>query len=154
MKLVAREDIELPIAEVWTLLHDYDSFERAALRRGADVQRAETQGRPSWKVAFTFRGRRRKVAVRLDRDEQPGVMAFSGEGKALEGNVTLELVELGPRRTRMTVASEVRPRTLAARLFLQSARLARSRIVKRYQSRIAQLATMLEARSKGRVSGF
>ena len=154
MKFVAREDIELPIAQVWTLLNEFETFERAAMRRGAEVLSTGERGRHAWTISFTFRGKRRKLAVRLDRTDPPNAMAFSGEGKALEGNVALELVELGPRRTRLSVASEVRPRTLAARLFLQSARLARARLVKRYQGRIAQLATMIESRGKARASGF
>lgn len=154
MKFTAREDIEAPIADVWAVLTDYDAFERAAMRRGADVARSQTAGRLSWQVAFAFKGKRRQVVIRQETANAPGLLVFSGNGKAVEGEVRVELVELGPRRTRMSVTAEVRPLTLAARLFLQSAKLARGRIAKRYQARVAQMATMIEARTRGQAAGF
>jgi carbon monoxide dehydrogenase subunit G len=155
MKLSAREDIELPIAQVWAAITDYEAFERAAMRRGAEVQRTGEPGGPAaWTASFDFRGKRRTVAIRQSRIEPHAVLGFSGEGRHVSGTLTIELMELGPRRTRMIVGTEVRPMTLAARLFLQSLKLARARVVKRYQSRIAQLATMIESRARGQKSGF
>jgi carbon monoxide dehydrogenase subunit G len=155
MKLNAREDIELPIAEVWSFLTDYEVFERAAMRRGAEVQRTGTgAGAPSWSVSFRFRGKQRTVALQQTRAEAPSTLAFSGEGRQLAGTVGIELMELGPRRTRMMVSAEMRPLTLAARLFLQSLKLARGRVVQRFQSRVAQLAGMIEARGRGQKAGF
>lgn len=153
MKFNAREDIEAPVAQVYGVLTDYDIFERAALRRGAEVVRSDLGGRPVWRVAFRFRGRQRELTIRQDSAQPPVMLVFSGAGKQVQGTVTVELVELGPRRTRMTVATEIQPRTLAARLFLQSIKLARTRIVKRYQTRIAQLANIVEARTRSERSG-
>jgi carbon monoxide dehydrogenase subunit G len=153
MKLNAREDVEVPIAQVWAILTDYEAFERAAMRRGAEVQRTGAAGGPgAWTVSFMFRGKRRTLAIRQTRADAPQALAFGAEGRNIEGTVVIELLELGPRRTRMMVATEVRPRTLAARLFLQSVKLARTRVVKRYQTRIAQLATMIEARGRGKTA--
>lgn len=154
MKFSAREDIEVPVAGVWAVLTDYEAFERAALRRGAEVQRKDQGKVPAWQVAFVFRGKRRHVTIRQERIEAPGLLAFFGEGRHLEGNMQVELLELGPRRTRMTVTTEVRPLSLAARLFLQSMKLARGRVVRKYQARVAQLATMIEARARGQKAGF
>jgi carbon monoxide dehydrogenase subunit G len=154
MKLNAREDIEVPIAQAWAIITDYEAFERAAMRRGAEVQRTGTPGAPAWATSFQFRGKKRVLAIRQTRTEPPNVLGFEGEGRNVQGWVTIELLELGPRRTRMVVSTEVRPVTLAARLFLQSLKLARSRVTKRYQTRIAQLATMIEARARGQKAGF
>ena len=38
MKLATREDIDAPIEAVFEQLSDFDGFERAALRRGAEVR--------------------------------------------------------------------------------------------------------------------
>jgi carbon monoxide dehydrogenase subunit G len=154
MKFSAREDIEVPVAGVWAVLTDYEGFERAALRRGAEVQRKDVGGTPTWAAAFVFRGKRRSMTIRQDRAEAPAVLAFSGESRQVEGTIVIELLELGPRRTRMTITTEVRPLSLAARLFLQSLKLARGRLIKRYQTRVAQLATMIEARARGQKAGF
>ncbi|MBC7477273.1 MAG: SRPBCC family protein, partial [Pseudorhodobacter sp.] len=37
MKLVAKYDLEVPAAFVFAQLVDFDGWERAAMRRGADV---------------------------------------------------------------------------------------------------------------------
>lgn len=154
MKFTAREDIEAPIRDVWAVVTDFDMFETAALRRGAQVQRQDKDGSPAWAAVFPFRGKERRVTIRLVRAEAPGQLGFAALGKALEGDVAIELVELSPQRTRMAVSSEMRPRTLAARLFVQSLKLARGRLTKRYQQGIAQLSNMIEARIKGHRGGF
>lgn len=154
MKFSAREDIEVPVAEAWAVISDYEGFERAAMRRGAQVERKDAGGRPGWAATFAFRGKKRSIQVTETRAEPPGLLEFHGTGRQLEGTLLIELLELGPRRTRMTVTTEVRPLGLAARLFLQSVKLARSRIMRKYQSRVAQLANLIEARARGHKVGF
>jgi uncharacterized protein YndB with AHSA1/START domain len=144
MKFTAREDIEAPIAEVFTALTDYDGFERAAMRRGAEVSGASVKGAPEWQVAFTYRGKLRRLTIRQVTADRPGTLRFAATAKSVEGELAVDLVELGRKRTRMTVVTEVKPRTLAARLFLQSLKLARARLTRRYQTRVAQFAKMIE----------
>ncbi len=154
MKFNAREDLEAPIAKVWAAVTDFGSFELAALRRGIEVSRQPDAGMPSWDTAFSFKGKRRVLELRVDREEAPGLLVLTGEGSLVSGVMTIELVELGPRRTRMTVSTELRPLTLAARLFLHSMKLARGRAAKRYQNGVARLAAMVEARTRGQHVGF
>lgn len=146
MKFTAREDIEAPIGEVFDLLSDYAWFERAAMRRGAEVTRSEGRAGPVWNAAFTYRGKLRRVEILQDQIEPPTTLRFTLSARSVEGDLSVDLVELGRRRTRISVATEVRPRTLAARLFIQSLRLARGRVTQRYQSRIAQFARLIEDR--------
>ncbi|MDO9525977.1 MAG: SRPBCC family protein [Gemmobacter sp.] len=144
MKFTAREDIEAPIAEVFAALTNYDGFERAAMRRGAEVVRETHKDAPSWQVAFTYRGKQRRLSIRQVTADPPGTLRFSASATSVEGELAVDIVELGRRRTRMTVVTEVKPRTLAARLFLQSLKLARGKVTRRYQTRVAQLAKMIE----------
>lgn len=154
MKFNAREDIEAPIAKVWAIVNDFDSFELAALRRGIQVTRQDDGDTPAWQLGFSFKGKPRQVAVRLEQREEPGLLVFAGDGRAIAATMAVELVELGPRRTRVTVSTELRPLTLAARLMLQSVKLARSRAVRRYQQGVAKVAGMIEARARGQSAGF
>ena len=41
MKLSSRQDIEAPVAFVFDALNDFQAWERAALRRGAEVARTD-----------------------------------------------------------------------------------------------------------------
>jgi carbon monoxide dehydrogenase subunit G len=146
MKLSAREDVEAPIDEVWAVLSGFELFERAALRRGAEVVRSDDEAAPVWTVRFSWRGRARELVIRLASRQPPHRLEFSAKGRAVEGEMRIDLTEMGRRRTRITVATEIRPRTLAARLFLQSLALVRRKVVGQYQARIADLAATIEAR--------
>lgn len=145
MKLSTREDVAAPVAFVFATLHDYETFERAALRRGAEVQRTGTPTRPEWSIGFTFRGRPRRLTVREVSAEPPVRLTFYGIGKLFQGDLRIDLVELGRMRTRIALTVEVRPLTLPARILLQSAQLARGRILRGMQKRTVELAQHVEA---------
>lgn len=145
MKLSAREDVGAPAAAVFAALRDYEIFERAAARRGAEVQRTGTAAKPQWAVAFDFRGKRRRLTITQTACVPPERLAFRGGGKLFEGDLVIDVIALSPRRSRVSLALEVRPLTLAARILLQSAQLARGRILRRFQKRTTELAQHLEA---------
>lgn len=150
MKLSDRVDIEAPADFVWAQLTDFDGWERAALRRGAEVARLDDATTPAvgmaWKVAFQWRGKTRKLDLRITAVDPGQRVAFAGTGPNVEGALVLDLVEMGPRRTRLASGLDVRPRTLAARLFFQGLKLARARVDRRYAMRLRQLATEIETR--------
>lgn len=148
MKFSCRQDIEAPAAFVFGALTDFSAWERGALRRGADVVRSDGlhDGGPSWMVKFAHRGKERAFAVRLTNLDQPKTLQFSGTGASLDGFATIDLLELALRRTRLTVTLDLRPRTIAARVVLQSLRLARTRLDRPFAHRVAQICTEIEAR--------
>lgn len=152
MKLSGRQDIEAPIAVVHRMLSDFDGWERGALRRGAEVTRTDTMTQPGpgmgWLVRFAWRAKPRTVTLRLDVLDPPVRLRLSGQGANLEGEAAIDLLELGARRTRVHVAVEARPRTLSARLFLQSLRLGRARVQRRFDQRLATVAADIEDRHR------
>ena len=155
MKLTTRQDIEAPLDFVYTRLTDFDHFERMAMRRGAEVERTDRLKKPdigmAWRLKFAFRGKARTMAVRW-ADAEPGShLAWAFEGAALEGTVGIELVSLSARRTRMSLSTDVRPKTLAARLVLQSMRLAKGRVQRKFDVTAGQLANMIEEQFRASV---
>lgn len=150
MKLTTRQDIEAPAAFVFEALMDFDAWERAALRRGAEVARTdrlrEVLPGLSWLVKFAYRGKERKLALRLTHLEQPTTLAFSGTGTSLDGLAGIDLMELASRRTRISVTLDVRPKTIGARVILQSLRLAKARINRRFADRIGHYCSEIETR--------
>lgn len=150
MQLTHSVDIEAPRDAVFARLVDVDHWERTALRRGADVQRVESgsgtvQGM-SWRATYSFRGKRRDVTVTLDRVAPGQSIHILAVGTALEAKTNVDLTELTPRRTRVTVSVDLAARTLTARLFLQSLRLAQGRVKQKFANQIGKLAQDVEAR--------
>ncbi len=150
MKFTSRQDIEAPVAYVFAALKDFESWERAALRRGADVARtdklADVKPGLSWMVKFAYRGRERRLALRLIGLEQPTMMEFSGTGTSLDGQAGIDLMALAARRTRLSVTLDLKPKSIGARVILQSLRLAKARLNRRFSERVLQLCTEIEAR--------
>lgn len=155
MKFSTREDIEAPIDYVFNQLSDFQSFERSALRRGADVQRVDSLNTLSigmaWDIAFKMRGKMRELQMELTDYDTPNGMVLSSRSPAMGGQLALDLVALSRGRTRMSVDIELRPQNLSSRLLVQSLKLARNNLTKRYKLRVADFARDLEDRFKRQV---
>ena len=150
MKLTSKQDIEAPLGFVFQQLADFESWERAAMRRGADVSRTDKLRAPGpgmgWLARFRYRSRDRKLEIRLDQLDPPSHLVFSGVSKLVDGEMVVDLIELGQKRTRVQVSLDLKPKTLTAKLYVQSLRLARSRVEKNFGQRIAQMTGEIEER--------
>lgn len=150
MKFSSREDIEAPISEVFDMLSDFSLYERSAMRRGAEVRRSDDLTDPgvgmTWNASFNMRGKKRHIVVQLTSYDTPNAMVFDSKAKGVEGRMTIDLVALSLNRTRMAVGLELTPKSIPARLFIQSLRLGKARLTKRFKLRVAQFAKDLEDR--------
>ncbi len=148
MKLNVRQDIDLPIARVYARLSDFDGWQKAALRRGAEVARTDKLDRyapgMTWTAAFAYRGKQRHLDLALDAIVPPDHLAFSGAGPNLGGTLSIDLIEMAPSRTRVVVKLEIKPRTLVARLFIQSLKLGRASVEEKFRTRVAQVLAEVE----------
>jgi carbon monoxide dehydrogenase subunit G len=153
MKLSGRTDIGAPVAFVFGALSDFEGWERSAMRRGADVHRTDKLRTPgagmTWQARFAWRGRERQLQIRLLKLEPTQQISVGFDGPAVEGVLNIELVELSAKRTRMMMQVEIKPRTLPARLFIQSMKLARGRTMKKYEARLQSIARDIELRFAG-----
>ncbi|WP_417209673.1 SRPBCC family protein [Antarctobacter sp.] len=151
MELTAREDIEAPQDRVFAMLSDFDKIERQAMRRGTEITR--THDGPgagmAWRATFQFRGKRRAAEVTLSTYDPPERMVFDSVSGGLAMVLTLDVVALSPSRTRINVSTVLSARTLSARLFLQSIKLARGGLDKRFRRRVGELAGDMENRLRG-----
>lgn len=149
MKFSTREDIDAPIDHVFARVSDFTGFERAALRRGAEVTRADRLAQPGpgmvWKIAFDWRHKRRQLVAELVEFRPPNRQQFDFDAKSLRGTLGVELIAMSPRRTRVVVELEFRPKTLTARLIVQSLRMTRARQTARFRQRVADLAREIES---------
>ncbi len=150
MKFSTREDINAPIERVFDALCDFEGFERQAMRRGADIQRVDTMTEPGvgmrWKADFKLRGRKRNVDVEMTRFDVPNEMVFAAKSQGIDAMFSLELIALSRTRTRMAIALEMAPLNLSARLLIQSLKLAKTTLNKRFKLRVADYSKELEER--------
>ncbi len=155
MKLTTKQDIEAPVAFVYKVLTDFDGWERSAMRRGADVNRTDKLRQPgpgmSWIAKFLYRGKDRTVSVRVDAMDPPGHVAISAFSPVVEGQCSMELLELAAKRTRLQVNLDTKPKTFGAKLYFQSLKLARARVDRNLSKRMAGLAAEIEDRYRREV---
>ena len=62
--------------------------------------------------------------------------------------MTLDLVALSQQRTRMAIVLNLKPKTLSARLLIQSMKLAKANLTKRFKLKVAAYAKSLEDRHR------
>jgi uncharacterized protein YndB with AHSA1/START domain len=150
MQVTATEDVAAPIDHVFAELTAFDALERQALRRGIDVRRNFRTAMPNigegWEAQFRFRGKERSAKIELEQYVAPQVLQFSGKSGGLKTNTHIELVPLSPNRTRVNLVFKMAPKTLSARLLVQSFKLARSSINKRFKKRMSQYARDIESK--------
>ncbi|TNJ47574.1 SRPBCC family protein [Phaeobacter sp. B1627] len=146
MHFETREDIDSPIETMFAAVTDFETFERSALRRGIEVQRksgsAEAISELAWDVGFEFRGTKREMQLSVAECDAPTSITLVASGNGMTGEMKVDLLALSPRRTRMTVRIELSPKTLAARLLVQSLKLARNKLNRKFSQRVAEFARM------------
>lgn len=150
MKFSTKEDIEAPIDAVFKMLCDFETYERAAMRRGAEVQRTDTRTSPGagmgWRGTFNLRGKRREVDIEMITFDSPNEMAFECSSQGLLTLVSTEVVALSKNRTRILMSVDIKPLNLSARLLVQSLKLAKTSLTKKYKLRTAEFVKSLEER--------
>ncbi len=149
MKFSTREDIEAPIDYVFAQVSDFAAFERRAMRQGADVARRGAgpiaQG-AIWDICFQFRGRNRRVVAELTQLDVPHILSIDSASDGLNAVTEVELIALSQSRTRVLVGFELRAKTLTARILLQSLKLAKTKITKRFKARVLDYAEDIDDR--------
>ncbi|EAQ03673.1 hypothetical protein OB2597_10536 [Pseudooceanicola batsensis HTCC2597] len=152
MKFSTREDIDAPIGHVFAEVSDFQVFERAAMRRGARVKRIDGQDLRgpgmAWQADFEFRGKARSVEIVLEDYEEPTNLEFLAKSAGLSGACEVELIALSPNKTRMRLSVDLKPLTLSARLLVQSMKLTKGNIDKRFRTRVAEFGTDIAARHR------
>ncbi|HHL21402.1 MAG TPA: SRPBCC family protein [Aliiroseovarius sp.] len=159
MQLKAREDIEAPIDDVFRAVTDFDRFERVLLRRGAEIVRVDDLAAAGpgmrWAIDFDMRGKRRRADLEVTEFVAPERLCAIGRGPGVTVHMEAQLIALSRHRTRLETRTRLEPGSFSGKMLLQSLRLARGKIMKRYRRAVADFATRIEDRasSQGRGRG-
>ena len=148
MRLSTREDINATPDHIFDHLADFTVFRGEALRRGVSMRRTDALSEPaagmSWQIDFDYRGKARQVMADVQRFDRPEALDYRGLSGSYEVLLELRLMALARARTRLIVGIEVKPRTLGARLVVQSARLGRAGLEKKLAERVRGFARRIE----------
>lgn len=147
MEFSSSEDIAAPLDAVFAELSDFDAIERQILRRGVQIERHGDINRGmSWDAKFSFRGKSRDAKIDLTDHTPPESMEFQSVSSGLKVLSRVDFVPLSRTRTRVSVRVTLEPRTLSARLLVQSMKLARNKLNTRFAKRMKDFARDLEQR--------
>lgn len=148
MKFSTRQDIEAPVDYVFQRASDFVGFERQALRRGIDIERADERSDNGvgmrWNAGFLFRGKRRKVQAELSQYDAPNILLIQSVSGGIEADFEVEFMPLSRNRTRVKVGLQLSPKTLSSRLLIQSLKFAKNNLNSRFGVRIAQFGSDVE----------
>jgi len=132
------------------LICDFDAYERSAMRRGAEVRRMDDMTKPGvgmkWAASFKMRGKKRDLEMEMIRFERPNEICVLSSTSGIDGTGQIELLALSRNRTRVSVLFELKPTNLSARLLVQSLKLAKNSLTKRYKLRVAEYARSIKDR--------
>ena len=148
MKFSTKEDIEAPIEDAFALFTDFDQFERSALRRGAEISRTDSLSRNGvgmeWKTRFKLRGKDRRINAEMIEHAAPESFCLELHGDDVIGHATLELMSLSKSRTRASLSVVIKPKSLSGRLLVQTLRIGKARVDKKFKSRASDFVRTLE----------
>jgi len=145
MRFVTDEIIPRPARHVWAGLTDFAGNEAAGFSRGIEPRRVPgIEGpEPAWAAEVPFRGRDRTVEVAVSRMTPPLALDYRVTGGPLVSELAFALEDLVDGRTRLAVSLEVRGEGVSGRMLIQSLKLMRGTLIKRFRKRVGAYAGYL-----------
>ena len=151
MKFSTRQDLDLPAEKVFQQISDFARIERMMMRRGVDVRRIDPAQEPGvgigWRIGFDWRGRRRELRLDVTRFDRPERVGFAGLSDPFELLLGMTVVALSRSRTRLIIEADLRPRSMKSRLMLQTAKLGKAQLDRRFDRRIADFVAEVVAQA-------
>ncbi|MEM7440836.1 MAG: SRPBCC family protein [Pseudomonadota bacterium] len=148
MQFSSVQDVNAPLDFVFHELSDFDSYEAYAMRVGAQVERKvdRIEKGPGiiWNVVGDFRGKTRDVDIELTEYRPDNVLKFMMTSKGIEAGADFEAMALTRKQSRIKMTLNITPKTISARLVLQSAKLARGSLNKKFNHRFWTYANYIE----------
>ena len=149
MKFSTRQDADLPAEALFRAVSNFDDIGRMLTRRGAVVRRLDALSEPgtgmNWQISFDWRGRQRDVAVELARFDPPEMLILQGQSDLFDLTIQMTVLALSRNKSRLIFETDVLPRGMKARLLLQTAKLGKSQLDRKFAKRIGDFVNMLTA---------
>lgn len=141
MKFSTRIDTDLPADALFDTVSDFGRIERMLMRRGASMARIDPALDPGtgmgWHVGFDWRGRPRELRLEVTRFDRPECVTMAGMSEAFETGISMTVVALSLSRARLIFETDIRPLNMRSRLMLQTAKLGKPQLDRKFERRIA-----------------
>jgi hypothetical protein len=149
MKFSTRIDTDKSATELFDLISDFSRSERALVARGAQIRRIDPSQDPGtglgWTIDFNWRGQRRTVRLDVTRFDRPSHITLDGHSDQFDLSISMTVVALSRVKSRLLFETDVRARNMRARLLLQTAKLGKTQLDRKYDQRIADFVAHLRA---------
>lgn len=143
MKIDYFEDVAAPAEFVFRRVTDFAQHERRAVAQGASVRRLDgaTEGcqGAAWQIGFSHRGRARDLRAEITTWAPPHKAHIDAVTGGLDIHLVVGVVALSSRLTRINVSINLMPRSITARLLVQSLKLTRGTVTARLQARLTTM---------------
>ncbi|RJE81603.1 hypothetical protein [Paracoccus sp. JM45] len=150
MKFSTRIDTDLSAEGLFEAIGDFDALERMLIGRGATVSRIDPSKEPGmtmgWNVGFDWRGKPREMRLAVVKFDRPEQMTMAGRSNALDLTINATVVALSRIKSRLIFEAEIKPRNMKARLMLQTAKLGKSQLDRRFQRRVEEFVSQMRNR--------
>ncbi len=147
MKFSTRKDTGLAAESLFQAITDFDSIARILSRRGAVVRRQDNLAQPgigmSWQIGFDYRGRHRELSLAVTRLDPIELAQLQGGSDQFDVTVQMTVVALTRVKSRLIFEIELQPRGLKARLLLQTLKLGKSQLDRKFALRIGEFVDSL-----------
>lgn len=149
MKFSTRFDLDSTAEDLFSTIGDFGKLERMLMRRGASVTRIDPSQEPGtgmgWLFGFDWRGRPRSLRLEVTRFDRPEHLCLAGTSDALDIAMDATVIALSRTRSRLIFEAELRPRNMRARLMLQTAKLAKPQLDRKFERRLGEFLSDLRA---------
>jgi len=148
MKFETIEDIDAPQDFTFACFTDFIRYEILARNYGADLRRVggftEISEGATWRGSIPVQGRTRGVEAEVSRYSPSEYARIDSAVGGMNVVFEMRFEALADEKTKLIAVAELQAKTLAARLVIQSAKLARKRVQAKITSKIVALANEYE----------
>lgn len=142
MKFSTRENLDIPADELFDRASDFQRLERVLSHRGAQLTRIDPATDPGtgigWNIGFDLRGKPRQVRMDVVSFNRPEGYTMRGASDLFDIEIVVTVIGFSAQKSRLMVEMEVKPRNMRARLIMQTARLGKAQLDKKYAARISE----------------
>ena len=151
MKLLTREDIDLPIDAAFRAIADLDYLERQLLRAGVRVDRKDGAesgaSERSWHVKGDLAGTAREADVAVSGWTAPSLAELKAGSGGMEAVLRGEFMPLSKNSTRLRVVLTVKASGFRDRMALQALVVGKSRLSEKFSKTVAAFVRDAEGRA-------